>query len=191
MENLNVPDDLKDKLSITTKKDDKKPKFIEKLEKTNQALVCPTCGRKAKIYKRKLRAKQCVALIHVLKWYRHSPDEPDTLDYFDINQMFLDMPNLKNDFQKLVYWDLIEFKGRFKKVGGKEVYVKEARQYRISESGIKFAQREIAIPLTAVVYNQQVKAHILKPYGTIESVLNDGGYDYEKIIDVNCNNYDL
>jgi hypothetical protein len=64
----------------------------------------------------------------------------------------------------------------------KEVFVVTKGMFRISENGIKFAQRETAVPMTAVVYNGVVEAHILHPYKTIEEVLQEAGYDYETII---------
>lgn len=149
---------------------------------------CPCCGKVARFYHRKLNINQCLALLHVLKWYRYSETQPDELDFFNINEMFKDNPKLKTDFQKLLHWDLIEHKGRMQMVGKKnpkEVFVVTKGMYRISENGIKFAQREVAIPITAVVYNGVVEAHKLFPYKTIEEMLQDHNLDYNTIIDPN------
>jgi hypothetical protein len=149
---------------------------------------CPCCGKVARFYHRKLNINQCLALLHVLKWYRHSEEQPTELDFFNINEMFKDNPKLKTDFQKLLHWDLIEHKGRMEVRGKKnpqEVFVVTKGMYRISENGIKFAQREIAIPITAVVYNGVVEAHKLFPYKTIEEMLQDHNLDYNTLIDPN------
>jgi len=149
---------------------------------------CPCCGKVARFYHRKLNINQCLALLHVLKWYRYSETQPDELDFFNINEMFKDNPKLKTDFQKLLHWDLIEHKGRMQVVGKKnpkEVLIVTKGMYRISENGIKFAQREIAIPITAVVYNGVVEAHKLFPYKTIEEMLQDHNLDYNTIVDPN------
>lgn len=149
---------------------------------------CPCCGKIARFYHRKLNINQCLALLHVLKWYRYSETQPDELDFFNINEMFKDNPKLKTDFQKLLHWDLIEHKGRMQMVGKKnpkEVFIVTKGMYRISENGIKFAQREIAIPITAVVYNGVVEAHKLFPYKTIEEMLQEHNLDYNTIIDPN------
>ena len=157
--------------------------FIQKLRNSTKAIECPCCGRKAKFYNRKLNVKLCLALIHIVKYYRHHPSQPDQLDYFDYTELFNMHPQLKVDFPKLQYWDLIEAKGAMKKRNGQDVFVKETRMYRISENGIKFAQREVAIPLTAVVYNNVVKGHLINPHATIDKILFDAGYDYDQVID--------
>jgi len=163
--------------------------FLEKLKDSNKSATCPTCGRKAKFYKRKLNAKLCLALVHILKYYRHHPSQPDVLEYFDYTELFKDHPQLKVDFPKLQYWDLVEAKGKMKKRKGEPVFVKETRMYRISENGIKFAQREVAVPITAVVYNNVVKGHQLNPHATIDKILSDADYDYDVVIDPNNENY--
>jgi hypothetical protein len=161
------------------------PKAFRESIKTITGKKCPTCGKVAKYYHRKLNYKQCLALLHIMKWYRHDESQPNELDFFNINEMFLNNPKLKNDFPKLLYWDLIEHKGRMEvrgKKNPKEVFVVTKGMFRISENGIKFAQRETAVPMTAVVYNGVVEAHILHPYKTIEEILEEAGYDYETII---------
>ena len=160
-----------------------KIEFIDKLRNSTKAIECPCCGRRAKFYNRKLNVKLCLALLHIVKYYRHHPSQPDQLDYFDYTDLFKEHPQLKVDFPKLQYWDLVEAKGAMKKRKGKEVFVKETRMYRISENGIKFAQREVAVPLTAVVYNNVVKGHLMNPHATIDKILSDAGYDYDQVID--------
>ena len=69
----------------------------------------------------------------------------------------------------------------------KNKFVKNPGWFRISENGIKFAQREIAIPITAIVYNGNVDGHVLNPCETIDKILSDKGIDYNEVI--NPNNY--
>jgi hypothetical protein len=164
-------------------KDQKSLDFKQKVKGKQKGIVCPTCGRKAAEYKRKLTAKMCLSLINILKWYRHHPSQPDILEYFHVNELFKSTPELKVDFQKLQYWDLIEAKGRM----NKNKFVKNPGWFRISENGIKFAQREIAIPITAIVYNGNVDGHVLNPCETIDKILSDKGIDYNEVI--NPNNY--
>lgn len=164
-------------------KQDNEKEFINQLRNSTKAIECPTCGRKAKFYNRKLSVNLCLALIHIVKYYRHHPSQPDQLDYFDYTELFNEHPKLKVDFPKLQYWDLVEAKGAMKKRKGKDVFVKETRMYRISENGIKFAQREIAVPLTAIVYNNVVKGHLINPHATIDKILADAGYEYDQMID--------
>ena len=144
---------------------------------------CPTCGKKSKQYKRRLTPMMCAALIEVLKYYRHNPNVQDTLEYFNIHDLFKDNPLLKVDFSKLQYWDLIEAKAYM----NRKKLVKVRNQYRISENGIKFAQREVAIPTIAIVVHNQVCAHVLGPDSvkTIEEVLHEGDLFYANLIDPN------
>ena len=160
--------------------------FKLKVKNSEHGIICEMCGRKAKEYRRKLNAKMCVALIEVLKYYRHT-EGVDTLDYFNMSDLFKDNPKLKNDFQKLQYWDLIEAKGKLIKGN----FIKNVGWYRISENGIKFAQREVAVPITALVYNGVVQGHILSPALTIDKILADVGINYEEIINpLNKINYE-
>jgi len=155
---------------------------FKSLVKKNGKAICPTCGRVAKEYKRKLTSRMCVALLEVLKWYRHNPD-PNiiTLDYFNVKELFKDKMFLTVDFSKLQYWDLVEAKGFMHK----DKFIRNKGWYRISENGIKFAQREVAIPTIALVHDNVVHAHLLKNESikTIDKILSEDGLDYEKLID--------
>ena len=151
--------------------------FKMKLKDNFKGCVCPTCGRKAKEYKRRLTSNLCIALIEILKYYRHT-ENVELLDYFHIDDIFKRNPRLKVDFPKLQYWDLIEAKGKM--VGGK--FVKNYGYYRISENGLKFAQREVAVPIFAIVYNNVVQGHQLNPYATIDQILSGDKIDYETIV---------
>jgi len=161
---------------------------------TIKGKVCPCCGRLAKYYHRKLNTKQCLALLHILKWYRYNQSSvsivegQEVFEFFHIDEMFKENPALKIDFQKLLYWDLIETKGRMVTIGKRnpiEKIVVTKGYYRISEAGVKFAQRETAIPITAIVYEGKVEAHKLYPYKTIEEILTEAGYIYEDIMNEN------
>ena len=167
---------------VSTFSNESQTDFVNQLRNSKKGIECPCCGRKAKFYKRKLNHKLCLALIHITKWYRHHPSQPNQLDYFDYTELLQDYPELKVDFPKLQYWDLVEAKGSIKKRYGKEIFVKEQKMYRISENGVKFVQREVAIPITAVVYNNVVKGHQLNPHATIDKILEDAGYEYDNCI---------
>ena len=151
--------------------------FKSKLKNNTKGVICHTCGRKAKEYRRRLNAQLCISLIEVLKYYRYSPDV-ETTDFFNVNELFKQNPILKVDFPKLQYWDLVEAQGVVK--GQK--FIKKSAMYRISENGIKFAQREVGVPLVAIVYNNIVQGHDLSESATIDKILLDAGYSYDEII---------
>ncbi|NDC95850.1 hypothetical protein EBZ38_14770, partial [bacterium] len=62
------------------------------------------------------------------------------------------------------------------------VFRREINRYRISENGIKFAQKEIAIPIYAIVYDGVVEGHQLQPYSTIDQILDINIEQYEKLL---------
>jgi len=161
-----------------TEKQNETTDFFEKVKSKARGTTCPHCGSVVRQYKRKLNYNMCLALIEVAKWYRHSPMQPDTLDYFKVEDIFPKGSPLLSDFTKLQYWDLIEAKG--KEVRGK--FIREKKYFRISDNGIKFIQREIGVPITAVVFKGKVIAHILDPYDTIDGILEKAGISYDEVI---------
>lgn len=161
-----------DKLKIT--------EFRESIKGDYKGKLCPTCNRMAREQKRKISPTHCLALLHILKYYRFT-ENVDILDYFNVRELFAENRELLIDFQKLTYWDLIEAKGKI--VNG--VFRRETNKYRISENGIKFAQREVAIPIYAIVYDGVVEGHQLQPYATIEEILKIDSEQYENLMDAN------
>lgn len=154
--------------------------FRESIKGDYKGKICPTCNRIAREQKRKISPMNCLALLHILKYYRYTANI-DTLDYFNSRELFADNKEIMIDFQKLTYWDLIEAKGKI--VDG--VFRKEINKYRISDNGIKFAQREIAIPIYAIVYDGIVEGHQLQPYATIDEILKINSEQYDKLMDSN------
>ena len=154
--------------------------FRESIKGDYKGKICPTCNRLAKEKKVKLNKSLCLSLLHALKHYRYT-EGIDTLDYFNMRELFSDNKHFIADFPKLQYWDLIEAKGEL--VDG--VFQKERNMFRISENGIKYAQREIAVPIYAILYDGAVEGHQLKPYATIEEILGVNSGEYENLLDPN------
>jgi hypothetical protein len=94
---------------------------------------------------------------------------------FSKNDHFLDY------LSELEYWDLIEAKGEL--VNGE--FIKENNYWRISENGIKFSQREIAVPIYAILYDGVVQGHQLQPYATIDQILEIDDNAYNELLDSN------
>jgi hypothetical protein len=155
--------------------------FRESVKGDYHGKICPTCNRLAKEKKVKLNKSLCLSLLHVLKYYRYCPDDISYLDYFNLQELFFDNNHLVKNFPKLEYWDLIEAKGEL--VDG--VFIKEKNMWRISENGIKYAQREIAVPVYAITYDGIVEGHQLQPYATIDEILEIDDNAYNELIDSN------
>ena len=155
--------------------------FRESVKGDYHGKICPTCNRLAKEKKVKLNKSLCLSLLHVLKYYRYCPDDISYLDYFNVQELFFENNHLVKNFPKLEYWDLIEAKGEL--VDG--VFLKEKNMWRISENGIKYAQREIAVPVYAITYDGIVEGHQLQPYATIDEILEIDDNAYNELIDSN------
>ena len=151
--------------------------FRESIKGDFKGKICPTCNRIAKEKKVRLNKSLCLSLIHALKYYRYT-EGIDTLDYFNVRELFSENKHFISDFAKLQYWDLIEAKGDL--VNG--VFQKERNMFRISENGIKYAQREIAVPIYAILYDGAVEGHQLKPYATIDEILEIDGEEYNNLL---------
>ena len=151
--------------------------FRETVKGDYKGKICPTCNRLAKEKKVKLNKSLCLSLLHVLKHYRYT-ENMDTLDYFNAKELFAENNHFSIDFPKLTYWDLIESKGEL--IDG--VFHKERNMYRISENGIKYAQREIAVPIYAILYDGIVEGHQLKPYATIDEILEIDSEEYNQLL---------
>jgi hypothetical protein len=151
--------------------------FRESIKENYTGIICPTCNRLAKEDKVKLNKKMCLALLHILKYYRYT-ENVSILDYFDVRNLFYDNPEFIFTVKKLEYWDLVEAKGEI--VNGN--FVKEKNMFRISENGIKFAQREVGIPIYAVLYDKKVRGHQLNPNKTIDEILKLSSDLYENVL---------
>ena len=171
-ENSRVQAFPSDKLKIS--------EFRESIKGDYTGKICPTCNRLAKEKKVKLNKSLCLSLLHALKYYRYT-ENIDALDYFNVRELFSENKHFISDFAKLQFWDLIEAKGKL--VDG--VFQKERNMFRISENGIKYAQREIAVPIYAIIYDGAVEGHQLQPYATIEEILGVNSGEYENFLDPN------
>lgn len=146
--------------------------------------TCPTCGSNVRKYKRKLNIDLCLALMEIYKFYRYHESQPDLIDFTDATVIFKNNPRFLAIFKQLLYWDLIEHQQVPVIVGKKnpkEVLKKIPNMYRLSENGIKFCQREIGVPSTAVLYKGQVIAHILTAV-TLEQILEEYGVVYDELV---------
>ena len=161
--------------------DPKKPHYEFAVQiKNGKPVMCECCGKVAKLYKRRLTPSHCVSLMLVLSHYKHSPEINDVLDYFEYKKLFSgEYASLQTHFLQLVYWDLIEAKGRLDEHGN---FIREGNLYRISEQGIKFAQRERGIPSEVQLYNGKVYAHNIEKFVTIDDVLENSGFTFDQFL---------
>jgi len=156
---------------------------IKKEARTNKGAICGCCGQKVKLYSRTITAEMCVALILIYKYYRHSPNAK-TNEYYTKEDFFSEILTDKdanyiiNDFTKLKYWDLVApMPTHPTKIKYKKGY------WGITDNGVKFVQREVAMPKYALVYNDMVDSHITEPV-MIDDILKEAGFDYEELLKI-------
>tara|TARA_Y100000004_G_C8945812_1_gene426244 strand:+ start:1792 stop:2517 length:726 start_codon:yes stop_codon:yes gene_type:complete len=163
----------------TTKTCSHEAKRIKKEAK--DGTICQCCGNPAKVITHKLDFKKAIALIEIIKFFRHS-EKADQDKYYTKEDFFEgvleEYGELFEGFEELHFWDLIaRMPTHPEKVIYKEGY------FGITENGIKFAQREIGVPQTAYSYNGEIESYE-SDFITIEKIINDAGLDYEELIKV-------
>lgn len=143
--------------------------------------VCQCCGNPAKVLTHKLDFKKAIALLEIIKFYRHS-EKAEQEKYYSKDEFFEgileEYGELFEGYEELHYWDLLS---RMPTHPTKVIY-KEG-YFGITENGIKFAQREVGVPQTAYSYNGEIEGYE-SDFITIEKIINDAGLDYEELIKV-------
>ncbi len=139
----------------------------KEFEKLQEELVNKTDGKFFKnkkpdnvILKKKMLTKNLVScLIFTYKHYKYS--DVKITDYFAKKNLLYylnDFPNITRNFHYLKYWDCIAQMP----TSPNEVLYKKG-WYGITENGIAFIQKEIALPKYALIHNDFAYEHITKP----------------------------
>ena len=150
-------------------------------EMAKKGTVCECCGSEAKLITHKLDFKKAIALLEIVKFFRHS-EKADQDKYYTKEDFFEgaleEYGELFEDFETMHLWDLIS---RMPTHPTKVIY--KDGYFGITENGIKFAQREIGVPQTAYSYNGEIESYE-SDFVTIEKIINDAGLQYEQLIKV-------
>lgn len=135
----------------------------------------------AKLIRKTLTPKLCISLLWIYKYYRHHENAAEG-KYFTRKDFFSDLlsnkehKNLVSNYTNLKYWDLL----MQMPLSPTEVIYKKG-YYGITENGIAFVQREIALPKYALVYKNFAYEHQTIPV-RIDEILEEAGYDYNELI---------
>ena len=136
-------------------------------------------GKKKKLV---LNANLCVSLLWVYKFYRHyelaKQEEYYTKKSFFFDLIGTDSEYVIKNYTHLKHWDLLApMPTHPTKVIYKRGY------WGITELGIKFSQREVAMPKYAIVQDGIAVEHITEPV-MIDEVLKDAGLYYDNLLKV-------
>lgn len=127
-----VKSDLKDDATIRQAKD-----FLNANYKAGA--ICPCCNQHVRLYKHKLNAKQCQALIQLYH-------DCKQIEYVHVNQIEVHH-QIQGSFAKLEHWQLIEKKpieAEDKKNSG---------MWKITEIGKKFVELKKNVPSHVLILN--------------------------------------
>ena len=142
---------------------------------------CNVCGSEAKLITNTLDINKAIALIQIVKFFRHHPDADQTKyytkeDYF--GGVLEEYGELFEQWESLYLWDLIcRMPTHPTKVIYKEGY------FGITENGIKFIQREIGVPQTAYSYNGETDSYE-SDFITLDKLLEEAELDYDSLMEV-------
>lgn len=127
-----------------------------------------------------LNVNLCISLLWVYKYYRYC-ESANKNDYYTKKDFFFDVIGtdyeyiIKN-YTQLRHWDLLAPMPTHPT----EIKYKKG-WWGITEFGIKFCQREIAMPKYAIVQDGMAVGHITKPV-MIDELLEKKGYNYNDLI---------
>ena len=132
--------------------------------------ICPACNQNVKMYKRKLSASMAFTLIKIWKYL----NETGTCNGFLKYQYILDEIGISTaqraDWQKLVYFKVLEQKTT-------ERGSPESGKYRITDIGIKFLKGERNLPDHCKVYNGKVYGYAMEQINIKQALRNKFNYD--------------
>jgi hypothetical protein len=129
----------------------------ELVKKSNGKFIKKEKPKGVKLIKKELTQNMVISLIFAYKHYKYSVC--NMTDYFPkktLLQYIKEFPNITRRFNQLKYWDLIHQMP----ISPDEVIYKKG-WYGITENGIAFIQKEIAMPKYALVHDDFAYEHIV------------------------------
>ena len=145
----------------------------------------PKKPKGAILKKTSLTSNMCIALLWIYKFYRYN-DKAIMGQYYSRKEFFSDLlvssseyKNILRNYNYLKYWGLIEpMPTHPTKIIYKKGY------WGLTENGVAFCQKEIAMPKYALVYNDFPYEHITSSYIMIDEILKDENLDYNELIKI-------
>tara|TARA_R100000152_G_C6730539_1_gene155269 strand:+ start:31 stop:567 length:537 start_codon:yes stop_codon:yes gene_type:complete len=137
----------------------------------------------AKLTKTSLTPNMAIALAWIYKFYRYN-ENAQIGQYYSRKEFFSDLIEAKEEsiikkYTHLKYWGLIEPMP----TSPTEIIYKKG-YWGITENGIAFCQKEIAMPQFALVYNDFPYEHITNKYVMIDELLAENNLVYDDLIQI-------
>jgi hypothetical protein len=111
--------------------------------RTKDGTCCPVCRRYGKVYKRRINATMARALIRLYRATLAQPLKP----WFH----FAEFTDTRNDYEKLIFWKMIEHKPN-----ADDPTKKDSGYWRITQAGKDFVAQRRTMPEYAIVYDGEV-----------------------------------
>ncbi len=173
-----------DKQVITENLRDKLRQEQDKLiNAENSPYKRPKPPKGVKLRKTSLTANMCISLLWIYKFYRYN-ENAVLGQYYSRKDFFGDLmeaneESIISNYTHLKYWGLIE------PMPTSPTEIKYKKGYwGITENGIGFCQKEIAMPKYALVYKDFPYEHITNSYVMIDELLKEHNLNYEDLIKI-------
>jgi len=136
-------------------------------ERVRRGAVCPCCDQLAKLYKRKLNSSMAYALILIRRAFLTQTDWLHVPEY--LTKVCKTGATVRGgDWGKLVHWKLIVAKDDEVRGDGS----KRVGFYKITDLGISFVDKRVAVPKYAFLYAQKC-VRMSEDTTTIDEALGD------------------
>jgi hypothetical protein len=137
-------------LGVRVKSDDITLAQAQDILETNlpKGMKCPCCNQFAKRYKYKFSENICRYLMILYKIYRQTPDKFTHVTEILKHDAFVLM---SRDFLRPAFYKLIE-----EQAVNDPDKKKRSGYWRLTEKGVEFCERKIAIPKYVLIYNNEV-----------------------------------
>lgn len=131
---------------------------------------CPCCGRKARIYKRKLNSGMARMIVRFYEVHFRLPDQ----EWIHVHDLFGGFAQAHRDWPVLRLWGLIERKGR------REKSEASSGLWKLTPEGRAFARGEGTAPKYVLMFDKR-RIDVSDARITIGEALGDA-FDYEELM---------
>jgi hypothetical protein len=135
----------------------------------DKGFTCPSCGSFVKLYKRPINSSMAIVLILMYKANRKG--------FFHVEQFLKEIgrPELRADFHKLRFWNLIEPQPGIREDGSNR-----NGYYKITGRGVAFCQGQFTVQKTAVLLHYELQ-RLEGPEVTIKDCLKEK-FNYNELM---------